>query len=891
MNAAPEGDRPVIQPIAELFRADVVALWATTYNLQLALFNEYLLRRLGDPPLNAVVLADRDRLDATLEAIPIERIDILGPVNRRWLLRGARIGNGRFHPKSYLALTSRTAKLLVGSGNLSTNGIDAGREVFTAFASGTPHGDAAISTWRAWMRRLIDAVDDKRLAERFADLEQHLPTATGPTLVTASPLWHNLDQPLAEQFCEAALAPGDTIEELIVTAPYYDENGVALGLLAERLAPKRLRIYLTESTNVDGSRLASRLAATGAEVEVSAYLPDRFTHAKLVGVVSGSRGLLLSGSANLSQAALTLRAGPGNVELAVVTQLTADEVRGAFLPPEVTTEPRPLTALSDLTFDTGDADPAPPPVRITTATLLVDGRIQIGTEPAPDPGWRLADHEGSQSLLVAANRPANTATTTAPLDGPLVHVVDQQGTVLSNHVVVDDPDSLAHALRTGERTGSERPPELTATDLDTPLGQALLWLHQNMIMDVSERAGGGAANTATREEATGEDRDETLWDRLEKETLARDPRAGTYARMHDRATKGEMGLSEPLIELLDAMRHRAPADGRDHARHRSLLQLLSPPEPGAPDGRASSHWSQSARIRVRTRNVLRRWAAAQTDPRLVWVDPFAPLGNLAAIATVFIRMWVHNARPGAEAELSADDLDDLWARWFRPFVGSGQDDGWFDRADITQDQIRGALTADFIENATTLCWLAIRPGASRRERVVAWQPYLQAALDRELLEVNAAVAEYLTAVEGRSITVDQATEDLLEAREFIDDRLWCDQTAATLGLEEIRLEATDAEQSVSVRLAVQGLDNPLHDPRLPRLVVAVRQYRSADGVAVFALDHDWRLGVTTGEPVLYLPGLDADALESPPLEPGSIERLAAYGGVLADLFHPSSQVA
>ena len=60
---------------------------------------------------------------------------------------------------------------------------------------------------------------------------------------------------------------------------------------------------------------------------------------------------------------------------------------------------------------------------------------------------------------------------------------------------------------------------------------------------------------------------------------------------------------------------------------------------------------------------------------------------------------------------------------------------------------------------------------------------------------------------------------------------------------------------------------------------------------MFALDHDWRLGVTTGEPVLYLPGLDADALESPPLEPGSIERLAAYGGVLADLFHPSSQVA
>ena len=40
----------IVKPIAELFRADSVALWATTYNLDLALFNEYLLGRLGDPP-------------------------------------------------------------------------------------------------------------------------------------------------------------------------------------------------------------------------------------------------------------------------------------------------------------------------------------------------------------------------------------------------------------------------------------------------------------------------------------------------------------------------------------------------------------------------------------------------------------------------------------------------------------------------------------------------------------------------------------------------------------------------------------------------------------------------------------------------------------------------
>src|SRR5205809_477006 len=53
------GGAPIIKPISEVFRADCVALWATTYNIDLALFNEYLLGRLGDPPLNAVVPADR----------------------------------------------------------------------------------------------------------------------------------------------------------------------------------------------------------------------------------------------------------------------------------------------------------------------------------------------------------------------------------------------------------------------------------------------------------------------------------------------------------------------------------------------------------------------------------------------------------------------------------------------------------------------------------------------------------------------------------------------------------------------------------------------------------------------------------------------------------------
>lgn len=175
---------------------------------------------------------------------------------------------------------------------------------------------------------------------------------------------------------------------------------------------------------------------------------------------------------------------------------------------------------------------------------------------------------------------------------------------------------------------------------------------------------------------------------------------------------------------------------------------------------------------------------------------------------MFAELWRNNADAGTVAELSNEDLEDLWARWFRPFVGTGQGDGWLDRVDIADERVRTHLAGDFTGNVTALCWLAIRPGRHRRERVVAWQPYLSAAFDRDLLDVNDDVAEYLTAVVGHVVTADRVTEDLLEAIAFIDDALWCDQTAVSLGLTHLALQATSAGQHVRVRLQVQGSTTP-----------------------------------------------------------------------------------
>jgi hypothetical protein len=669
---------------------------------------------------------------------PADRLDLVAPVNHRWLLRPVQFGAGRFHPKSYLSATARTAKLLVGSGNLTSGGLDGGREVFTVFSSGTTLGDAAIATWRMWMRRLVDHIDDVGLAERFRDLEERLPPSPPLTVVGESPLWHNLDSSFTDQFCEAVAARTASVDELIMTAPFYDENGEALGGLADRLEPTTVRIYTSTSTSVNGRQLAQRLSSLGASIEVFAYQPDRFTHAKLIGVTSGSQGWLLSGSANLSHAALTLTAGAGNVELAVLSALPADHLRRAFLPLDATAEPQSLESVTALTYEsTPETEQERTHVTIRSASVLSGDRARVITTAPVEPGWRLADHQGSQPL----NADGSSAQTVGPLSGPIVHIVDDEGAVISNRVVLDDPDALARILVVCESKASTRPAELTTFDTDSPLGEALLWLHQHMVMDVSEQPSVGGGGGAGGEEPESDDDD--LWSRLERERLGRDPRAGIYRQFSDRNVTG---LEDPLLELLDAMRHRAPIDGGvppapPFPRHPD-------PVPNARKRRPGVTWSTAARIRVRARNVLRRWASAQTDPRLSWVDPLAPLGNLRAIACTFVLLWNSYSTFDDVAELSPDDLDDLWYRWFSPCVGTGHDDGWLDRANLSEDQLARYLDHEFIENVTALCLLAVRHGRDYRERVIAWQATLQAALDRGWLDATADVADDISTIVG-----------------------------------------------------------------------------------------------------------------------------------------------
>ena len=869
----PDAGLETVQPVLELFSGSVQALWATTYNIDLRLFNEFLLARLGDPPLNVAVLTDHTRLAAGLSRIPLEHVDALNAVNRRWLLRSVQPGHQAFHPKTYLALSSKEATLFVGSGNLSTGGLNDGHEVFTTFCSGTVVGDAAISIWRDWMRQLVEFIGDLTMAARFQDLEERLPSPEAAAPVVA-PLLHNLNASIAEQLIEVVREAGGKVEELLLTAPFYDANAEAVGVLLNELEPGRVCLFLGGATQVRGDQLVDRLVDSGAEVGVFGYEPTEFVHAKLVGVVSGDRGWLLSGSANLSQAALTHSAQEhGNIELAVLAQLTPGEVRSAFVPAGMSVAERDLDALRELTFESEPETTLSSLCRLVSARALPDGRIEVSSVPPADPSWLLEDLTERQSLIIDSS---GVVLTEGPLPGRLVQLVDPAGEVVSNRAVVDDPEALAAILLAPTergRTGGP-PPGLTQGDLSRPLGRLLRWLHENLPMDVSERAGGGSGGSDGQHDPSNDD----LWDRLEREQLARDPRAHIYARIWRRTAKAAAG-AEPIIALLEQLRDRLPAE--QTPRGSPLRLLIKPPDP-VPSGTPTHKWSPSTRIRVRTRNLLLRWARAQTDHHLVWVNPLAPAGNLAIMAWAFACLRIEVIRDPTQIELTEEDLDGLWRAWLKPFVGTGGNDGFIDRLDdATRIEVYAKLPEWLPETVAALCWLEVRHGVNHRERVVDFQAVLKAAFNHNLVNPTDDAAQYLTEITGHSVTREDIDRDLLEATYFIDDDLWCKRTAQELGLVTLRLEAPIGP---FVRLDVDGITDPLLDPRVPQLICDTRDYRRRDEVTLFATDR-WRLSFSPGERLTYLPSLNRpELLSDMAVAADDLNALAGTGGVLAELF-------
>lgn len=789
----------------ELFSRDVHTFWATTYQFDLKLFDQFLLRRLGNQPLNAVILADEENVTQALAGLTEVDLHVAFNANRRYMLRGARTpSGGRFHPKTYFLSSRRRTVLLIGSGNLTRPGLDRGREAFCAYDAANEADVGVIRAWAGWIGELIGDRNDEHLLGRYNRLRTVISGLSGQH--GSDEFRTNGDEPLIDAL--AATAPSG-VNELHVTAPYYDERAEALGQLIERLPPARsLNIYLGAHTNVDGASLRRALETASCEVVVRHFTPEQFVHAKLIGVTAeDDSGVLLCGSPNLSRAALiSTYADPGsygNCEVAVLRRGSAADVRAAFQPPETTLELADLDAVEALEYEADETPAHAYSVRLLTAELTPDDHLRVRADAASVDGLALAWEGGTPLALTPDGR------TKDPLgedDGPLiVWLVDEAGQVCSNRVVVDDPKALEEML--GERGGAtDRPVEIADEDERADLVALLSWAHQHFIFDLDDTPAVRRANNA--EEQQREQDDTGFWERYVREELMYDTRSQTYRPLSGARTLGSVDL---LLREIEAMLKAAP--------HERRLRVVRD-DTATDDGEQTGHaWSFSARQRLRARNLIRRWARALADPRHVWVATDAPAVNYTALIDLLTLIWLGDGL--GDDDVMVELLEEVWSG----LLGAPGRKGLFDVAD---DELCSAFLEDVSDDtrhlATGLAYVALHNDMPWTHYVYEWQPFLKRGIELGVFAAGDLSSDLAAALLDDESPSQTGIEDLLLRRaDWVDDETWGKRMAADLGLGRVAIRRRAGYKNVDLVVHVDGLPDAARDSRT--VVIARRAIR------------------------------------------------------------------
>ena len=288
-----------------------------TYGADLEFYERVLLRQLRRTR-NRVMFCDGRQVTRKL-AEPDNRTK-LRHLNQTYVVAPIWT-NGAAHAKLIMLLSQDRGLLVVGSGNLSLDGYASQGECFSMYRwSGDDQGQ--IGEFLA-ARSFINQMSEQRLVdpvvgEFVRQAWQDAPWLYGKAQGGVSRVRHNLEQTLLDQFVEAV--SGQTVDELVVHAPFYDHGCQALAELIQRTSPKVIKVLLQEQrTSVDPGQLALVLAGAPGRVDVRSVKPadkGTFLHAKFLIARCDNTGICLQGSPNISTPALLSTHPDGNIELA-----------------------------------------------------------------------------------------------------------------------------------------------------------------------------------------------------------------------------------------------------------------------------------------------------------------------------------------------------------------------------------------------------------------------------------------------------------------------------------------------------------------------------------------------------------------------------------------------
>lgn len=223
---------------------------------------------------------------------------------------------GAFHPKLLVIAGEHHAVVAIGSGNATLAGWHDNAELWTVLRGDSGGAPDTFVSLADWLRRLPEHVllssGVPEVLARVAESLERLPThEPGPQLISS------LNGPIMDEL------PKDSADELTLSAPFYDRQGIGVRALLDRFRPSSFRVLVQPKDVVaDGHALSELVRSEGGSAE--AIASDRYYHGKLIEWTSRDRTFALTGSPNLSKSALLKGLSDGgNCELALYGEIEA----------------------------------------------------------------------------------------------------------------------------------------------------------------------------------------------------------------------------------------------------------------------------------------------------------------------------------------------------------------------------------------------------------------------------------------------------------------------------------------------------------------------------------------------------------------------------------------
>ncbi len=294
-----------------------------TYTFGSTFFEKYCLERLNS-------LRENPNISILIDRTEYEKV-ILSPVssapsraNLRYLLHPISVA-GVFHPKIYLFTRYNRGLLLLGSANLSSQGITSNAELMSCFEYVPDENEELLPLFRdvfQYFQQLCSLQGGRSLNSNIAAMFRESPwlgkeEMSVDTSTDLPVFLHNLDLPLWDQILSFIKPP---VHEISIVSRFFDQSPALVERIIQELKPSKVKIYTQNGTTTLSERwLQSSLFQDGLlKVFLCTYKDGDFPqplHAKAFWVQKDDHNLFAFGSANFTDPALCKTVRKGNAEV------------------------------------------------------------------------------------------------------------------------------------------------------------------------------------------------------------------------------------------------------------------------------------------------------------------------------------------------------------------------------------------------------------------------------------------------------------------------------------------------------------------------------------------------------------------------------------------------